>query len=98
MINRSLLICAILVLLGIASVSIAQTGTPLVMRGTVVASYPFRLVKGFMLIDIPTYDTLVYQKSDEENTVQPYVSRRSYLIDIGASNEGSWLIDSTSTA
>ena len=98
MIKRSLYIWITLVLVSIAMRSMAETGTPLVMRGTIVASYPFRLVKGFMLIDIPTYDTLIYQKSDEGNTVEPFVTTRSYLVDIGASNEGSWLIDSTSTA
>lgn len=69
--------------------SLAETGSPLVSRGTFLASYPFRIVKGYMFIDIPTYDTL---------ETMPQKLTRSYLIDIGASNEGSWLIDSNSTA
>src|SRR5687767_2574681 len=78
----------------------AETTSPLVARGTLVASYPFRIVKGFMLVDILTYDTIVHPKVDEESDafLQYAKSMRSYLIDLGASNEGSWLLDSTSTA
>jgi len=74
----------------IAFESFAETGSPLVARGTLIASYPFRIVKGFMFVDIPTYDTNEYSQAQKV--------ARTYLIDLGASNEGSWLLDSTSTA
>lgn len=82
---REIYVLAVIV---ISSSVFAHPGSPLVARGTLVASYPIRIVKGFMLIDVPTFDTI---------ETMPFRSVRSYLIDIGASNEGSWLLDSSST-
>lgn len=89
-----------LILAALAGQSIAQTSSPLISRGTLVASYPFRIVKGFMLVDILTFDTIAHPPVEEESEafLQYAKSMRSYLIDLGASNEGSWLLDSFSTA
>jgi hypothetical protein len=86
--RRIILSCILLTVFVLES--FAETGSPLVARGTLLASYPFHIVKGYLFVEIPTLDTNEFAQTEK--------IVRTYLIDIGASNEGSWLLDSTSTA
>ena len=68
----------------------AQSNSPYLTNGIVVAEFPMHFTDGFMFITVPVIDTDIYGKA-----ITLY---RSFILDPAASNEGSFMPDDSNVS